>query len=310
MDGTSLGSITHPGTIIMLEGLSAFPPTPTDAEGNVQAEALSRLIDRLTTAGVDSIGLLGSTGGYAFLSRDERQRAVEIAREAVARRTPLIVGVGALRTDAAQALARDAQQAGADGLLLAPVSYTPLNDEEVYQHFLAVAGATDLPLVIYNNPGTTKFTFSPDLIGRLSQLPTVAAVKMPLPAEDDFAGEIADLRRRTPDNFSIGYSGDWGAAKALLSGADAFYSVAAGLLPKPALALTRAAMAGDAEEAQRLDAAFNPLWTLFKEFGSFRVMYAIAAELDLFYAAPPRPVLPIPAEALPRVAAALEGLRQ
>lgn len=292
----------------MLEGLSAFPPTPTNAEGTVQAEALSRLIDRLATAGVDSIGLLGSTGGYAFLSREERRRAVEIAREAVAGRTPLIVGVGALRTDAAEALARDAQRAGADGLLLAPVSYTPLNEAEVYQHFVAVAGASDLPIVIYNNPGTTKFTFSPDLIGRLSALPTVAAVKMPLPAEGDFAGEIADLRRRTPENFSIGYSGDWGAAHALLAGADAFYSVAAGLLPKPALALTRAAIAGDADEAHRLDAAFDPLWSLFKEFGSFRVMYAIGAELDLFHAAPPRPVLPIPDEARQRLSAALEAL--
>lgn len=292
----------------MFRGLSAFPPTPTDAEGTVQAEALSRLIDRLATAAVDSIGLLGSTGGYAFLSREERRRAVEIAREAVDGRTPLIVGVGALRTDAAVALASDAKQAGADGLLLAPVSYTPLNDEEVYQHFLAVAGATDLPLVIYNNPGTTKFTFSPDLISRLSDLPTVAAVKMPLPAGGDFAGEIADLRQRTPPGFSIGYSGDWGAAHALLAGADAFYSVVAGLLPKPALALTRAARAGNADEAARLDAAFEPLWTLFKQFGSFRVMYAIAAELDLFHAAPPRPVLPIPDEALPRVAAAIEAL--
>ncbi|MGE6739128.1 dihydrodipicolinate synthase family protein [Allorhizobium pseudoryzae] len=293
----------------MLEGLSAFPPTPTDTEGTVQAEALARLIDRLATTGVDSIGLLGSTGGYAFLSREERRRAVEIAREAVAGRTPLIVGVGALRTDAAEALARDAQQAGADGLLLAPVSYTPLNEEEVFQHFVAVAGASDLPLVIYNNPGTTKFAFSLDLIERLSQLPTVAAVKMPLPAAGDFAGEIGNLRRRTPPGFSIGYSGDWGAADALLSGADAFYSVVAGLLPTPSLALTRAAMAGDTEEAKRLDTAFEPLWVLFKTYGSFRVMYAIAAELGLFHAAPPRPVLPIPDEALPRMAAALEALQ-
>lgn len=292
----------------MLEGLSAFPPTPTDPEGTVQAEALARLIDRLATAGVDSIGLLGSTGGYAFLSREERRRAVEIAREAVAGRTPLIVGVGALRTDAAEALARDAQEAGADGLLLAPVSYTPLTDEEVFQHFRAVAEASNLPLVIYNNPGTTKFTFSPDLIGRLSQLPTVAAVKMPLPADTSFEAEMASLRARLPQGFSIGYSGDWGAAAALLAGADAWYSVVAGLLPAPALALTRAAQAGNADETHRLNTAFEPLWTLFKEFGSFRVMYAIAAELDLFHAAPPRPVLPIPNEARPRVAAALEGL--
>jgi 4-hydroxy-tetrahydrodipicolinate synthase len=292
----------------MLRGLSAFPPTPTDMHGTVDADALSRLIERLTSAGVDSIGLLGSTGGYAYLTRAERHRAVKIAAETLQRRTPLIVGIGALRTDEAQALARDAADAGADGLLLAPVSYTPLTEDEVFAHFSAVSGVTDLPLVIYNNPGTTKFTFSPDLIVRLADLSNIATVKMPLPVDASFEAEMASLRARLPNRFPIGYSGDWGAAEALLSGADAWYSVVAGLLPAPALALTRAAQAGHNDEAHRLNARFQPLWALFRQFGSFRVMYAIAAELDLFHAAPPRPVLPIPAEAKPRLVEALAAL--
>jgi len=292
----------------MLRGLSAFPPTPTDADGAVAADALSRLIERLTSAGVDSIGLLGSTGGYAYLTRAERRRAVEIAAETLQRRTPLIVGIGALRTDEAQALARDAAEAGADGLLLAPVSYTPLTEDEVFAHFSAVSGVTDLPLVIYNNPGTTKFTFSPDLIIRLADLSNIATVKMPLPVDASFEAEMASLRSRLPNRFPIGYSGDWGAAEALLSGADAWYSVVAGLLPATALALTRAAQAGNGDETHRLNERFQPLWSLFRQFGSFRVMYAIAAELDLFHAAPPRPVLPIPAEAMPRVVEALAAL--
>lgn len=292
----------------MLRGLSAFPPTPTDMHGTVDADALSRLIERLTSAGVDSIGLLGSTGGYAYLTRAERRRAVEIAAETLQRRTPLIVGIGALRTDEAQALARDAAEAGADGLLLAPVSYTPLTEDEVFVHFSAVSGVTDLPLVIYNNPGTTKFTFSPDLIIRLADLPNIATVKMPLPVDASFEAEMASLRSRLPNRFPIGYSGDWGAAEALLSGADAWYSVVAGLLPAPALALTRAAQAGHSDEAHRLNERFQPFWALFRQYGSFRVMYAIAAELGLFHAAPPRPVLPIPAEAMPRVVEALAAL--
>jgi 4-hydroxy-tetrahydrodipicolinate synthase len=292
----------------MLRGLSAFPPTPTDMHGTVDADALSRLIERLTSAGVDSIGLLGSTGGYAYLTRAERRRAVEIAAETLQRRTPLIVGIGALRTDEAQALARDAAEAGADGLLLAPVSYTPLTEDEVFAHFSAVSGVTDLPLVIYNNPGTTKFTFSPDLIVRLADLPNIATVKMPLPVDASFEAEMASLRARLPNRFPIGYSGDWGAAEALLSGANAWYSVVAGLLPAPALALTRAAQAGNSDQTHRLNERFQPLWSLFRQYGSFRVMYAIAAELDLFHAAPPRPVLPIPAEAMPRVVEALAAL--
>lgn len=291
----------------MFEGLSAFP---TDADGEVDAASLARVVDRLAEANVHSVGLLGSTGGYAYLSREQRRKAIEVAREAAAGRVPLLVGVGALRTDHAEQLARDAEKAGADALLLAPVSYIPLTQEEVYRHFTAVAAATGLPLVIYNNPTATKFTFGMALIEKLAAVPTIAAIKMPLPNGVSFETEIANLRAVVPAHFSVGYSGDWGAKDALLAGADAWYSVAAGLLPKPALALAKAARAGDQTEASRLNQAFDPLWSLFIEFGSFRVMYAIGAALNLFKADPPRPVLPIPAEAITRVEAALEGLSQ
>jgi 4-hydroxy-tetrahydrodipicolinate synthase len=90
-----------------------------------------------------------------------------------------------MRTDDAIALAQDAEGAGANALLLAPGSYTPLTDKEVFQHFFAVAASTDLPLCIYNNPGTTHCTFSVGLLERLSKLPNIAAVKMPLPANGD-----------------------------------------------------------------------------------------------------------------------------
>ncbi|GAC1041887.1 dihydrodipicolinate synthase family protein [Rhizobium sp. No.120] len=289
-------------------GLSAFPITPTDTFGRVDVTALARLLERIQLAGADSIGLLGSTGGYAFLSRDERRRAVQAAMTSVGGKIPVIVGVGALRTDEAQALARDAKAAGADGLLLAPVSYTPLTEEEVYQHFAAVAEAGELPLCIYNNPGTTKFTFSDDLIARLAKVAKIAAVKMPLPQGGDFQGEIGRLRQETSKGFAIGYSGDWGAAAALLAGADAWYSVIAGLLTAEALALTRAAQAGNVAEAERLDQKFQPLWSLFKEFGSFRVMYAIAEALDLCRVDPPRPILPLSAAEKPRVRSALDHI--
>ena len=290
----------------LFTGLSAFPITPADTSGHVDAVALSRLLDRIAKAGVNSIGLLGSTGGYAFLSRDERQRAVIAAMEAVGGKIPVIVGVGALRTDDAQALARHARKAGASGLLLAPMSYTPLTEEEVFQHTAAVAEAGELPLCIYNNPGTTKFTFSDDLIARLAAVPNIVAVKMPLRADGDFKGEIARLRDRTPKGFSVGYSGDWCAADALLAGADAFYSVAAGMLPAEMLTLVRAAQSGNVAEAKRLNETFQPLWSLFRQFGGFRVMYAVADILDLCHVAPPRPILPLPQSEIPKVERAIE----
>ena len=100
-----------------LTGLSAFPITPSDA-GRVDVSGLRLLLSRLTAATVDSIGLLGSTGSYAYLSREERRRAVETAVEAVDGRCPILVGVGALRTDEAVRLAQDARAIGASmGLL-------------------------------------------------------------------------------------------------------------------------------------------------------------------------------------------------
>jgi 4-hydroxy-tetrahydrodipicolinate synthase len=268
------------------------------------------MLERIVTAGADAIGLLGSTGGYAYLAPDERKRAVRVAVDCVAGRTPIIVGVGALRTDTAQDLARDARRAGADGLLLAPMSYHPLTEEEVFRHFEAVASAGDLPLCIYNNPGTTKFTFSPELIARLAEITSVSAVKMPLPVEGDYLGELRRVRATTPEGFAIGYSGDWGAKDALLSGAACWYSVVAGLLPRPALALTRAAQDGDAAEAERIDRAFGPLWALFREFGSFRVMFTMAEILGLGRITPPRPILPLEPASRERVEAAMRPLFQ
>ncbi|MEA1833179.1 dihydrodipicolinate synthase family protein [Methylobacterium durans] len=291
----------------LFHGLSAFPLTPADASGRVDTEAQGRLLDPLCAAGVDSIGLLGSTGIYAYLTRGERLRAVRAAVARVGGRTPLLVGIGALRTDQAQGLARDAADAGADALLLAPVSYTPLTQGEVYEHVRAVARATDLPICLYNNPGTTHFTFGRELIERLAGLETVAAVKMPLPADGDFADELTALRRCTA--LSIGYSGDWGAADALLAGADAWYSVVAGLLPRLALSLVRAARAGDEAEVRRIDERCRPLWDTFRTFGSLRVMYVLQDLLALGTAEPPRPLLPLGDADRERVAEALAALR-
>jgi 4-hydroxy-tetrahydrodipicolinate synthase len=288
-------------------GLSAFPITPTNALGIVDTPAVERLTARLVAAGVESIGLLGSTGGYAYLTRAERARAVRAAVATASGKVPVMVGVGALRTDDAQRLAKDAAAAGADALLLAPMSYTQLTQDEVFHHYVAVAGATDLPLCVYNNPGTTHFTFTRELLARLADVPSIAAIKMPLPAAMTIEAELHELRSGPVGRLAIGYSGDWGAADAFLSGADAFYSVVGGLLPEVAVAMRRAAAAGQRDEVLRLDALLQPMWALFRECGSIRVMYAAARELKLTDAEPPRPLLPLPHDVQQRVVAAMRA---
>nr|WP_204262763.1 dihydrodipicolinate synthase family protein [Methylobacterium sp. BTF04] len=291
-----------------MTGLCAFPITPADPSGTVDVVALRRLIAPLRAAGVDSIGLLGSTGTYAYLSRTERRRAVEAAIAEAAGQVPILVGVGALRTDEAVRLAQDAQAAGAAAGLLAPMSYTPLTDDEVFEHFATVARESRLPLCIYDNPGTTHFRFSPALIGRLSRLPGIVAMKCPAPEPDAAAAYLRDQRGLVPDGLSLGCSGDWNAVAALLAGADVWYSVVAGLFPQVALSIVRAVQTGDAGEAQRQNARLAPLWALFKEFSSLRVMYASADLLGRCSVMPPLPILPLSSTAHQRVADTLASL--
>lgn len=287
-------------------GLSAFPITPATPDGRVIEADLRAILRRIAAGGADSVGLLGSTGTYMFLDRDERRRAVAVAVETLAE-TPVIVGVGALRTDQARALAKDASAEGAAGLLLAPVSYTPLTGEEVFRHFAAVAEATDTPIVIYNNPSTTNFTFQPDLVARLADaIPSIAAIKLPLP-KGDIAADLKRYRDAAP-RLAIGYSGDWGCKDGLLAGADAWFSVSAGLFPERAADLAAAARRGDRAEADRLDAAFAPLWAVFKAVGGMRAMYAAANHLGLTQAQPPLPILPLEGELRTKLVAAIAGL--
>ncbi|MFW7340925.1 dihydrodipicolinate synthase family protein [Pollutimonas sp. H1-120] len=276
----------------LLQGLSAFPITPADKHGIVDTETLGMLVARLRDAEVDSICVLGSTGTYAYLSRRERRRGIQAALSH-AGRTPVMAGIGALRSDEVLALGKDAQEAGAAAVLLAPVSYTPLSDDEVFGLFETVAAQIDIPICIYNNPGTTHFAFSPELIGRLSALPGVIGAKNPVPDPENIAQQHAALKALVPTDFSLGYSGDWNAAEALLAGGEAWYSVAAGLFPEPCLAIVRAAQAGQADRARSLNAAMEPLWSLFRRFTSLRVMYAAANSLGVTQAEPPLPIRPL-----------------
>jgi 4-hydroxy-tetrahydrodipicolinate synthase len=292
----------------LFKGLAAFPITPADAEGRVDAAGVRRLARRLADAGVDGVGLLGSTGTYAYLSRAERRRSIEAAVDEVGGTIPLMAGVGALRTDEAVALARDAKAAGAVAGLLAPVSYTPLRDEEVLVLFQTIAGESGLPICIYHNPAVTRFSFSDDLVVRLSAVPGVIGVKNPSPpaeAAAQAAAQVAALRARVPAGFSLGYSGDATAAEAMIGGGDLWHSVLAGVLPGPVLAIVRAAQAGDASGARRLNAELAPVWALMVELTGLRFAYAAANALGLVRAAPPRPILPLSAADQARVAAAL-----
>jgi 4-hydroxy-tetrahydrodipicolinate synthase len=279
----------------LFTGLSAFPLTPM-SDDRVDEAAFVTLVSRLADAGVDSITALGSTGSYAYLSRDERARVARLAVEN-AGGIPVFVGVGALRTSHTLAHVESAEAAGASGLLLAPVSYQALTDEDVFELFRTVTEHTALPVIVYDNPRTTHFRFSVGLYGRIAALPRIASIKIPgVPVRPDEAREhVAAIRRAVPDHVTIGVSGDAFGGAGLIAGCDAWYSVIGGTLPRPALRITRAALGGDPAAAMTESARLAPLWALFAEFGgSLRVVAAIAELIGLA----PRRCLPLPIQGL------------
>ncbi len=279
----------------MFSGLSAFPLTPMNERG-LDESAFVRLIGRLVTANVDSIGVLGSTGNYAYLTMAERARAVQLAVEH-AGNIPVMVGIGALRTRDVLILADYAQSAGASGVLLAPMSYQPLSADEVFGLYETVTQALSVPLCVYDNPRTTQFVFSDELHGRIAQLPNVASIKIPGVPENavEARARVERLRAQIPAHVTVGVSGDAAAANGLNAGCDVWYSVIGGLFPATALAITRAAQAGRAKEATRLSERLQPLWALFTEHGgSLRVVAAAAELLQLVE----HPCLPLPLKAL------------
>jgi 4-hydroxy-tetrahydrodipicolinate synthase len=133
-------------------------------------------------------------------------------------------------------------------------------------------------------------------------------VKSSAPEPPAAAAHLAELRGLVRPGFSLGYSGDWNAVEAMLAGADAWYSVAAGLFPGVCVALVRAVQSGDAVSARRLNASLEPLWGLMKEFSSLRVIYASADLLGICRAEPPRPILPLTGAARQKVADTLRAL--
>ncbi|WP_353057176.1 MULTISPECIES: dihydrodipicolinate synthase family protein [Paenibacillus] len=178
------------------------------SETGVDEIAFKRLLKRITSAKVDSIGVLGSTGCYVYLSREERLRVIQLAVEH-SEGIPIVIGISALRTRDVLHLAEDAQKAGANGVLLAPVSYQQLTDAEVYSLYEMVAKSLSVPLCVYDNPTTTHFRFSDELHGKIAGLQQVRSIKIPeVPKELETAKErVKQLRAHLPSDVTIGVSG-------------------------------------------------------------------------------------------------------
>ncbi|MFJ5445976.1 dihydrodipicolinate synthase family protein [Methylobacillus methanolivorans] len=276
-------------------GLCAFPLTPFNEEG-FQEDAFISLIRRLVVAKVNSIGVLGSTGAYAYLNRQERAQVIELALEH-ARGIPVMAGIGALRVRDILLLAEDAQRLGVQAVMLAPMSYHKLTEDEVFDLYKTVTDHLSIPLCIYDNPGTTNFKFTDELLAQIAQLPFVRSIKIPpisayLP---DAKKRVDSLRKGIPSEVSIGISGDWSGLDGLRAGCDLWYSAIGGLIPETLMDIVHTANQGDFELADRTFQDMEVILDMFRRYGSIRVIACAAKELGIVnnFCLPP-PLKPLP----------------
>lgn len=285
-------------------GLSAFPVTPLAEDGSIEVDRLQSAVAGCVAAGVDTVGVLGSTGLYPYLDLPDRAQGYRAAVEAAEGR-PVLAGIGALNLQTVVQSAKAAEGAGCAGLLLAPVQYLPLTDDEVAGLFSDVAGATGLPVLVYNNPGTTGRDIPEALLARLAAIDGVGGVKNPSSLTGGPAAQLGRLRAALPQGFSVGYSGDATIAAAARAGADAWYSVLAGTFPEISLALWRAR--GDAAALAEMDARLAPLWALFAAHGGIRLCYGAMEIMGRGPCPLPAPLAPLPASVRSDLARALDA---
>ena len=263
----------------MFTGLSAFPLTPFKDE-RIDFVAYEALINNLTRAKVDSICSMGSTGLYPYLTRQELYSVAEKTVE-LADGIPVMVGIGSLCTRDVLENLQAVQEAGVNAVLLAPVSYHPLKESEVFSLYERVTKELSIPLCVYENPGVTQFTFSDKLFQAVANLPNVAAIKIPgMPfATNEGAIRLKQLRSLLPESVAVGVSGDKFGAAGMAAGCDVWLSVMGGLFPNTVKRLIEAAQSGDGTSAIRASNDLEGFWELFmRNKGGLRVM-ATAADL-------------------------------
>jgi 4-hydroxy-tetrahydrodipicolinate synthase len=256
----------------MIAGSMVALVTPMDAQGRLDWDSLSKLVDFHLQEGTNAIVAVGTTGESATLDVNEHIEVIRRVVEQVAGRIPVIAGTGANSTREAIELTNNAKRAGADACLLVTPYYNKPTQEGLYQHFKAVAEAVDIPQILYNVPGRTACDMLADTVVRLSTVPNIIGIK-------EATGDIErakDILARVSSDFLV-YSGDDATAvELMLAGGKGNISVTANVAPRAVSELCAAAMRGDAEAARAINEKLMPLnKNLFIESNPIPVKWAL-----------------------------------
>ncbi|MBL8657624.1 MAG: dihydrodipicolinate synthase family protein [Altererythrobacter sp.] len=279
-----------------IRGIIAYPVTPFLAnDSGIDEPAFHRVLEALLSTDPAAIAILGSAGESAYLREDEWRRAVELGVEAVAGVVPLIVGISELTTDAAVAKAKFAEEAGADRLMVIPISYWKLDQAEIYSHFKAVASATKLPIMIYNNPATSGVDMPPALMVRMvEEIDGIDLIK-------ESSGDIHRMHaiRELSGGTIPFYNGaNHLALEALAAGAHGWCTAAPNLLGSGPAELVAHIEAGELEQARTLFYRLLPVLRFIVHGGLPTTVKAGLRLNGLEVGDPRRPLLPLSGERL------------
>lgn len=262
----------------MFSGSIVAIVTPMQADGAVDFGALDRLVQFHIDNGTGGIVAVGTTGESATLDVEEHIEVVhrvvtQTAKGSPAKRIPVIAGTGGNSTAEAIELTRRAKEAGADACLLVTPYYNKPTQEGLYQHFKAIASAVSIPLILYNVPGRTSCDMQPETVARLTEVPNIVGLK-------EASGSLERNRKLVSlvgNRLDLLSGDDDIAVESTLAGFKGVISVSANVAPRLVSDAIAAALAGNTDEARRLDQKLAPLHkAMFLESNPIPVKWALA----------------------------------
>ncbi|MDR1796939.1 MAG: 4-hydroxy-tetrahydrodipicolinate synthase [Clostridiales Family XIII bacterium] len=238
----------------IFEGSAVAIITPFK-DGAVDYDALKALLDWQVSEGTDAIVICGTTGEASTLTDEEQIETIGFAVEAIAKRIPVIAGVGSNYTAHGVELTKGAEKAGADALLHVTPYYNKATHKGLYTHFKAMAEATSLPILLYSVAGRTGMNITPDDVDALAKIPNIVGLK----EASGNISQVVEIARRAPEGFDL-YSGNDDMIIPLMSvGGKGVISVLANVVPKDTHEMAAAFLAGDTKKAAALQLATKHL---------------------------------------------------
>jgi len=257
----------------MFTGVFTALVTPFNEKKEIDRECLKKIVRFQLDKGISGLVPVGTTGESPTVSHEENMDVIEMVVKAVNGKVPVIAGTGSNSTDEAIRMTKIAKHIGADASLQVSPYYNKPTQEGLYQHFMAIADAVDLPMVVYNIPGRTGVNIKTDTLMRLAKHDNIVAVKE---ASGDL-NQMMDVIRRKPSDFNV-LSGDDNLALPLtLMGGNGVISVASNIIPKWMEEMIQAARKGDVEKAKTIHYELLPLFkAMFLETNPIPVKWAMS----------------------------------